>query len=599
MKRCLLIYCFSLNSVLLLAQPKLDVVYPAEGQKIPAVSASFVFGSATPGSQVWVNGQSADVNADGAWLAFVPFREGEFTLTINAHNHDGSASLDRKVNVARKRTLIPADSFGIIHASISPSTGKSLLPGDRLLISFRGTPGCKASFSLGRRTGQPMTENGQRAEQDGRQVIFTDDGPDTLTVPGSYIGSYSMPRDGHISQERVYCYLVDQQGDQAVDSSDALVSAWPESLQTVARIKDTLAIFKTAPELGYELFLPMGIKLEVSGSDGEYVRVPLCRSKDAWVKRSQLELLPPGTVLAPARVDVIRTIDVNRWTGIRIVLNRSVPYQVTVGDDCRSLVISLFNAQADIDWIRYAAKSRMVGNIQWKQPETDLVQLTIPLAEPLWGWHAEYQDNSLLVTMRPRPVIDRNHPLRGLRIALDPGHLPDAGAVGPLRTAEKDVNWQLAKKLGQRLEDAGATVIFTRSETGGAGLYDRPRKAAEAQADLLVSLHNNSHPDGVNPLKDSGFSTYYYQPFSRDLAWEVHQVFQKNLPLPDHGFYYGNLVLCRTTEMPSFLVEPTFIIVPREEALVRDPDFQEKIALAMTMGIKKYLGKIAAEGMKK
>lgn len=599
MKRLFPAVMLCLSATALFAQPKLDVVYPAEGQKIPAVPSSFVYGSVTPGSQVWVNGQSVEVNADGAWLAFVPFREGEFTIAISAHNQSGTSRLERKVTVARKRTLMPADSFGIIHASILPNTGKSLLPGDRLFVSFRGTPGCKASFSLGRCTGQPMAENGSRTEQDSRQVIFSDDGPDTMTVPGRYTGAFTMPRDGHISQERVYCYLVDQQGDLAVDSSDVFVSVWPESLQAVARITDTLAIFKTAPELGYELFLPRGIKVELSGADGEYVRVPLCRSKDAWVKRSQLELLPLGTVLAPARVDVIRTIDVDRSTGIRIVLNRSVPYQVTVNDDGRCLAVSLYNAQADIDWIRYAAKSGMIGNIAWEQPENGLVRLTVTLNEPLWGWKAEYQDNVLLVTVRPRPRIDKDHPLRGLRIALDPGHSPDPGAVGPLRTAEKDVNWQLAEKLGERLTAAGAAVVFTRAEGEGLGLYDRPRKAAEARADLLISLHNNSHPDGVNPLKDSGFSTYYYQPFSRDLAWEVHQMFQKALPLPDHGFYYGNLVLCRTTEMPSFLVEPTFIIVPGEEALIRDASFQEKIALAIMMGVKKFLVKISVEEKKK
>ena len=556
MKKIISQFFILLISLIVQAQPKLDVVYPAEGQRIPAVSSSFVFGSVTPGSSVWVNNQKVDVNMAGAWLGFVPFQEGTFTITVTAHDGEGSSSEQRTVSVARRRTLIAADSFGIIHTTIAPSAGTSLLPGDRLAVSFRGTPGCKASFAIGHRTGQPMAETNSRSDQDSRQIIFSDDGQDTLTVPGSYVGSYTLRRDDRFSGERVFCFLVDRDGNLSADSSGALVSAWPETTQVIARIKDTLAIFKTAPELGYELFLPLGIKVELNGSDGEYVRTQLCRSKQAWVKRSQLELLPAGSVLGPATVDVLRTMDAGAGEGIKIVLNRAVPYNVTVADDCKNLIVSLYNAQADIDWIRYAARSRMIANIQWKQPETDLVQLCVTLSEPLWGYHAEYQDNSLLVTVRPRPEINRDHPLEGLRVMLDPGHSPDLGAVGPLRTAEKDVNWQLAKKLGERLADAGATVLFTRTENEGAGLYDRPRKAAQAGVDLLISLHNNSHPDGVNPLKDSGFSTYYYQPFSRELAAEVHTVFQKTLPLPDHGFYYGNLVLCRATEMPSFLVEP-------------------------------------------
>lgn len=598
MNRVSLLTVLGLAQATLSAQPRLDVVYPAEGQDIPAVSASFVYGSVTPGSQVWVNGQPVEVHRSGAWLAFVPFQEGAFTLAVTAFNQDGRAGVDRKVTVARRRTLIPADSFGLIRGSIVPAADQSLRPGDRLFVAFRGTPGCKASFSLGRRSGVPMAEHRARGEQDSRQVIFTDDGPDTMTVPGSYAGSCLIAGDDPPGG-RVYCYLVDPQGNRSVDSSQAVVTAWPESLQTVAMIKDTLAILKTAPELGYELFLPMGIRLELDGADGEYVRVPLCRSKQAWVKRSQLEPLPPGTALRPARVAVVRTVDAGGGAGVLVVLSRSVPYHVAVGDDCRSLTLSLFNAQADIDWVRYAAASPMIAGIQWRQPETDLVQLTIPLTEPLWGWHAEYRDNSLLLTVRPRPRIAKDRPFQGLRVMLDPGHSPDPGAVGPLRTAERDVNWQLAQKLGERLRSAGATVLFTRRENEGLGLYDRPRRAAEAGADLLVSLHNNAHPDGVNPLKDSGFSTYYYQPFSRELAWEVHRVFQKALPLPDHGFYYGNLVLCRTSEMPSFLVEPTFLIVPKEEALIRDDGFQEKVALALMMGIKRYLVKIAAADRRK
>ncbi len=581
------------------AQPKLDVVYPVEGQRIPAVTSSFVFGSATPGSRVAVNGQAAEVHASGAWLAFVPFREGDFTLSVTAQGRGGTASVERRVAVARKRTLIRADSLRIVRETIAPGTAQSLRAGERLFVSFRGTPGCKASASLGRRTGVALAESGARVEQDSRQVIFGRDGQDTAVVPGLYSGSLLLPADLDERGERIQVFLVDPQGNQASDSGDAPVACWPAGAQVVARIKDTLAVFKTAPDLGYELFLPAGIRVELTGADGEHLRVPLSRSKDAWVKRSQLELLPPGTALPPARVDVIRTVDTPSGTGVRIVLSRSAPYQVAVADDCRSLTVSLYNAQADIDWIRYAASGSLVGNIQWRQPEDGLVQLTVPLSQPLWGWGAAYQDNVLTVALRPRPRIDRDRPLRGLRVMLDPGHSPDPGAVGPLRTVEKDVNWRLAQRLAERLAAAGAKVLFTRSEQEGLGLYDRPRRAAEAGADLLISLHHNSHPDGVNPLKDSGFSTYYYQPYSRELAREVHDVFQKNLALPDHGFYYGNLVLCRTTEMPSFLVEPAFIIVPAEEALIRDEDFQEKVALAILLGVKKHLAGIAAGDKRK
>jgi N-acetylmuramoyl-L-alanine amidase len=172
---------------------------------------------------------------------------------------------------------------------------------------------------------------------------------------------------------------------------------------------------------------------------------------------------------------------------------------------------------------------------------------------------------------------------------VDAGHSPDNGAVGPLRTLEKDVNWQTAQRLGRKLESLGAKVYYPREGNEEVGIYQRPRKAAAWKADLLVSIHHNASPDGANPLKNSGFSTYFYHPHSRELARAVHRRFQKTLKLPDHGFFHGNLVLCREPAMPSFLVEPAFIIVPKQEALIRSAAFQEKVAAAIVDGMKSFL----------
>ena len=37
-------------------------------------------------------------------------------------------------------------------------------------------------------------------------------------------------------------------------------------------------------------------------------------------------------------------------------------------------------------------------------------------------------------------------------------------------------------------------------------------------ADILVSIHNNAFPDGVNPFENNGTSAYYFQPRSERLA---------------------------------------------------------------------------------
>src|ERR1700694_4449938 len=61
-----------------------QIVYPGDGNKLPYLTRSFVFGSAAPGSRVSVNGSPALVAPSGGWIAFVPFSPGVFHLRVVA-----------------------------------------------------------------------------------------------------------------------------------------------------------------------------------------------------------------------------------------------------------------------------------------------------------------------------------------------------------------------------------------------------------------------------------------------------------------------------------------------------------------------------------
>src|SRR4029077_11374567 len=119
----------------------------------------------------------------------------------------------------------------------------------------------------------------------------------------------------------------------------------------------------------------------------------------------------------------------------------------------------------------------------------------------------------------------------------DPGHAPDSGAVGPLGTVERDVNLAIAKRLVAHLQALGARTLLTRDDAIGIGLYDRVGLAARAGADVLISVHNNAWPDGVDPATHHGYSVYYYRTQSRDLARAVRSSYARDSGLPDEGMY--------------------------------------------------------------
>jgi N-acetylmuramoyl-L-alanine amidase len=188
--------------------------------------------------------------------------------------------------------------------------------------------------------------------------------------------------------------------------------------------------------------------------------------------------------------------------------------------------------------------------------------------------------------MHPSPT---DLQLSKLRIVVDPGHSPDNGSVGPTGLKEKDANLTIAKQLRRELEHRGAEVVMTRDDDSPLPLYDRPKIAKKARANLFISIHNNALPDGANPFINNGVSVHYYHPHSGALAHSVQKSLVGTLGLSDFGWYYGNLAVARPTQYPAILVESAFMIIPEQEALLKTEAFQKKIANAIVAGIEDFL----------
>src|SRR4029077_3862497 len=198
-------------------------------------------------------------------------------------------------------------------------------------------------------------------------------------------------------------------------------------------------------------------------------------------------------------------------------------------------------------------------------------------------------------SIRRPPVIDALRPLRGRVIAVDPGH-PPAGAMGPTGLKEADANLGVALALQRLLESAGARVLMTRTTDTALGLYERTTRAERGGADLLVSIHNNAFPDGVNPFENNGTSAYYFTPRSVRLAMLVQDAMVRRMGLPNLGVGRGNLALVRPTWMPAVLCEGAFLMLPEQENALRTPSFQERYARGVAEGIEAYLRELSREG---
>ena len=193
-----------------------------------------------------------------------------------------------------------------------------------------------------------------------------------------------------------------------------------------------------------------------------------------------------------------------------------------------------------------------------------------------------------MLEIRRPPVIDPEQPLRDRLIVVDPGH-PPAGAKGPTGLREAVANLAVALRVRTLLERAGARVVMTRVSDSSVWLRPRIQLADSIDAELLVSIHNNALPDGVNPFVAHGSSVFYFHPQSLPLAREIQRALVKRLQLRNLGVTRGNLALTRPTWMPAVLTEGLFIMMPEQEAVLRTAEGQQLYALAVVEGIEAFL----------
>ncbi|WP_432718636.1 N-acetylmuramoyl-L-alanine amidase [Pectinatus frisingensis] len=236
-----------------------------------------------------------------------------------------------------------------------------------------------------------------------------------------------------------------------------------------------------------------------------------------------------------------------------------------------------------------------------------------------FGKSADRPDNSAVLPVKPASPVPPAVPsavkptvpsptkvfttpgIKGKKIAIDPGHGGnDSGAIGYTGRKEKDATLQIALKLKRILENAGATVIMTRTtDTSVASptasdvdeLQARCDIANKANADIFISIHNDSFTDSAA----NGTSTYYYgngSSYSSQLANDLRQGIIEKVHTPDRGTKSCNFYVVKHTDMPASLIEAAFISNPAEEKLLTSDDGSEQFAEGIYNGINKFFAAI-------
>lgn len=203
---------------------------------------------------------------------------------------------------------------------------------------------------------------------------------------------------------------------------------------------------------------------------------------------------------------------------------------------------------------------------------------------------------------RALPVLNRTAPETKAAVVIDAGHGGfDPGKVGTSGTLEKDINLAIAHKIKERLEDSGYKVYMTRDSdtslddgTSGkrktADLKKRVEIIEQAEPALAVSIHQNSYSAGTK-----GAQVFYYSASEESgrLASVMQNTIREMIGDGNRRVEKANdsYYMLKQTTCPFVIVECGFLSNPQEEQLLKDTEYQQKMAAAICEGIENFLYK--------
>lgn len=178
-----------------------------------------------------------------------------------------------------------------------------------------------------------------------------------------------------------------------------------------------------------------------------------------------------------------------------------------------------------------------------------------------------------------------------ITVVIDAGHGGrDTGAMSPHGLPEKDANLRLAKAVRNELVKRGYKVVMTREDDTFVELYDRPKVAHKANADLFVSIHHNAPGYASNPFTIRSQSVYAWNALGERLAKAINGRMAAADPmLANDGVLHANFAVTRNPEIPSCLIEADFITHPDGEIAAWDFSHRPVVATAIADGIADWV----------
>jgi N-acetylmuramoyl-L-alanine amidase len=222
---------------------------------------------------------------------------------------------------------------------------------------------------------------------------------------------------------------------------------------------------------------------------------------------------------------------------------------------------------------------------------------------------------------------------RKLVVVIDAGHGgKDPGASGPKGVREKDVVLAVARQLSAELDrQPGIRTVMTRGDDRYVSFGERMSIARRAEADLFISIHADAYQDasargatvyglsvgrasdevtrrlaerenaadligGVSIADKDDMLARVLLDLSQNAAISASMLVGQEVidslgsvtRMRKTRVQQGSFLVLTSPDIPSILIETAYISNPREESALRDPNYQNDLARAVSAGVIRY-----------
>jgi N-acetylmuramoyl-L-alanine amidase len=357
-----------------------------------------------------------------------------------------------------------------------------------------------------------------------------------------------------------------------------------------------------------------------------------------------LTLLSSAAANAGSTVENVRIWAESDKTRVVLDLSRSVEHNIFTLRGPDRLVIDLKDSRLAASLSRLPKGAGNVRSIRSAVRSDGQLRVVLDLAQGVRsrsftaGPNSQYGDRLVIDLQRTgnlQPVkraSEEYRPGRDIVIAIDAGHGGhDPGALGR-RSKEKNIALAISKELAQRINaEPGMSAVLIRNRDVFVEHRNRMAIARKAKADLFVSIHADAFKDrrasgasvfalnlvGANKEaarqmgrrensdvsvggvslhdKDEVLASVLFDlsqnaalSASLDVGSKVSRQMGRITKMHKKAVKQKELIVLKSADMPSILVETGFISNASEENKLRDKGHQGRLANSILAGIRDY-----------